>query len=134
DGVAVAGMGVGQSLFPRVRIVSDDAGGAVMAWFGIDGPGCNVHAQRVDASGSRQWSSDLLLCDNPADQVEPVLTNDGAGSVVALWRDNRNSGFDLFAQRFTLSGDLQWASAGVAVCQTSSDQLDTSVLPDGSGG
>ena len=53
DGVALCAMTGGQYY---ARIISDDAGGAIVAWMDNRGGFYDIYAQRVNASGAVQWT------------------------------------------------------------------------------
>lgn len=89
-------------------IVSDGAGGAIVAWSDArNGFTYDLSAARVLASGALdgQWATNgTLVSTAPGDQVLPAAVTDGAGGVVLVWQDTRNLGLDLYAQRMTRNG------------------------------
>ena len=99
------------------KIVSDDAGGAIVAW--TDGPFLNgdLYAQRVNAGGVVQWATNgVALCVDPTDQDIFAIMADGAGGAIVAWQDIRNGDFDIYAQRVSASGVAQWTADGAWVC------------------
>ncbi|MGH7724797.1 MAG: hypothetical protein ACREOU_05150 [Candidatus Eiseniibacteriota bacterium] len=91
-------------------IVSDQAGGAIVAWEDGRGSG-GIHATRVSGSGTivPPWpAAGLELCDAPDVQIDPSAVPDEAGGVIVAWTDPRNGGgnYDVFAQRVTGSGSI----------------------------
>ncbi|HEY5132694.1 MAG TPA: FlgD immunoglobulin-like domain containing protein, partial [Candidatus Krumholzibacteriaceae bacterium] len=84
-------------------IVSDGAGGAIVAWTdgrSEDPVSYDIYAQRVNASGSVQWPTDgAAVCTATGDQYFPSIASDGAGGAIVAWADKRNGNFDIYAQR-----------------------------------
>ena len=94
-GVAIARAPGNQDL---VRLVSDGAGGALIAWLHLDE--MNLFAQRIDASGDTLWSPDgIPVSTAPGNQgvsygsdVTPgyALEVVASGEAIAVWPDGRN--------------------------------------------
>ncbi len=85
------------------------------------------------------WSGDNYLNTtvnaSTGDQLYPASASDGAGGVVIAWEDRRASDGDIYAQRIAASGEVMWATNGIAVSAVSSDaQSAPLVVSDGSGG
>lgn len=117
------------------QIVADGAGGAVMVFAGDNNGDYDIFSQRVNSGGSIWWSSENEVCVATGDQTQPRLTTDGAGSIIAIWSDDRNSDDDLYAARINLSwGDADWSLQGVPVCTANGLQNDYRLVADGSGG
>lgn len=134
-----------QQLSPKM--VSDGAGGFVVTWSDqratvADG---NIYAQRIDNSGSAQWTTDgILVCDYSGNQVNPNIIQGGGGFILA-WSDQR-AGVgqrDIFAQSIDNSGSLLWNTAtdgGIAITQATGNQPNSSsqsgiqLISDGSNG
>src|SRR5262249_51458747 len=61
-------------------IVSDGAGGAIVTWEDRRSSGGDIYAQRVNAAGAPQWTSDgVALCTAANNQQSPTIVSDGAG-------------------------------------------------------
>jgi hypothetical protein len=119
-------------------IIPDGAGGAIMSW--NDGrPGAtspDVYAQRVNASGTPQWAADgIAMCLAPNDQGNPRITLAAGGAIVA-WSDGRPGGgsVDVYGQRVTGAGAVQWSATGAPFCTAGGNQLLFDVTSDGAGG
>jgi hypothetical protein len=109
------------------RLVSDGAGGAIITWVDfrddVNQNLADIYVQRVDADGNTLWSNDgLAVCANVADQSSPVLVADGAGGAVIVWQDWRNGDRDIYAQRVSANGAVQWDADGVAVVSKAANQ------------
>jgi hypothetical protein len=90
DGVAVCGAPDAQR---NVDLVSDGAGGAVLAWEdNRGGQGYeDIYAQRVDADGAMQWLADGVAVSTAAlNQQHPDLVA-GAGGAIIAWTDDRDA-------------------------------------------
>ncbi|MCX5752981.1 MAG: hypothetical protein NTW97_04955, partial [Candidatus Krumholzibacteria bacterium] len=59
-------------------ITSDGAGGALVAWMEYRNESWDIYAQRVNASGTVQWSANgVALCTATGGQDSPMITSDG---------------------------------------------------------
>ena len=116
-------------------VTTDDAGGAIVTWSdGRLGENWNIFSQRVDASGTVQWRTDgVPICMAPGRQESPQITSDGAGGAIITWPDFR-IWLDIYAQKVSASGAVQWTVDGVAVCAAVDDQQYPQITSDGSNG
>jgi predicted lipoprotein with Yx(FWY)xxD motif len=117
--------------------VSDGAGGAVITWSDgrVSTPVTDIYAQRVNNAGSLQWAANgVALCTAGNDQFVQMVTTDGAGGVIAAWRDRRSGAFDVYARRIDVTGTALWSPDGVAICTASDEQGLPAIVADGSGG
>jgi hypothetical protein len=118
-------------------LVSDGLGGAIITWQDYrNGTNWNIYAQRVNASGVTQWTTDgVAICSASGNQETPILVSDGAGGAIITWMDYRISSYsNIYAQRVNSSGALQWTSGGVAICTFATDQRSPTIVSDGSDG
>jgi hypothetical protein len=60
----------------------------------------------------------------------------GLGGVLVSWTDERGAAGvgDIYAQRVTAAGLIQWAANGVAMCTAAGNQMDPAVVTDTQGG
>jgi hypothetical protein len=125
---------------PTIAIVSDGAGGAIMAW--SKSTDYSIYAHHVLASGilDPAWPADgVPVCTAPDNQISVRAVSDGTGGAILTWNDARNSStsdWDIYAHRVLSSGvvDPAWPANGVGVCTEAGDQTDPVVTSDGSGG
>src|SRR6185503_5616688 len=106
-------------------IVADGQGGAILAWYTAPLAIDHIFAQRLDAAGNCLWDTGgVVVCDTASNQVDPVLAPDGSGGAIIVWRDRRH-GFDgdLYAQRVSAAGAIQWNPNGVPICLAAREQL-----------
>jgi hypothetical protein len=122
-------------------IVSDGAGGAIVAWHDARNAGIrDIFAQHVLVSGvvDAAWPIDgRALCSAAGDQINPEIVTDGAGGAIVGWQDTRSGvAADLFAQHVLASGavDSAWPVNGRALCTAPFDQFDPVMVADGAGG
>ncbi len=123
------------------RITGDDAAGVIIVWEDERNGVANhdIYTQRVDSAGVAQWTANgVPICTATAGQVYPVLVGDGAGGAVMSWQDHRaesasNHG-DIYAQRISSAGIVQWAPNGVSIATASLGQYYPIITTDGSGG
>jgi hypothetical protein len=117
-------------------LVADGSGGAIIAWLDARGGSSDIYAQRVNASGSTEWTQNgVALCAAAGDQTSLDIASDGAGGAIVAWQDYRNGNDDVYAQRVSFAGEPLWMADGVAVCaMAGADQDDPAIMADGMGG
>lgn len=131
DGALVCGDPASQN---RPVITADGNGGAIIAWDDYRA-GDNIYAQRINASGVRQWTNNgVALAPGAGQQIEQVITSNGSGGAIVAWSDLRNGSYDIYAQRIEASGATAWPSAGVALCTAGGSQNRPRLATDGAGG
>jgi hypothetical protein len=121
DGVARWGIG-GVALCTALGdqrgsgIASDGEGGAIVAWSDERNGDGDIYAQKVNASGSVQWTANgIAICTAAGDQLGAVVVSDGAGGAILAWA----YGGDIFVQRVDASGILQWIPEVTACTEAS---------------
>lgn len=116
-------------------IVSDGAGGAIIAWQDGRSEAGDIYAQRVNASGVSLWTANgVLICGSMGGQGLCTIVSDDVGGAIIAWRDQRSDGGDIYAQRVSASGTVQWTANGVAICTTPNYQQFQVIVGDGLGG
>ena len=133
DGVALC-TATGRQELPA--IASDGAGGAIVAWRDLrNGATNDIYAQRISVDGTVQWTPDgVALCTAADEQAHPTIVSDGAGGAIVTWHDRRSGDFDIYAQRISAGGSVQWAANGVPLCTAVGDQAYPTIVPDGANG
>ncbi len=126
-------------------VVSDGAGGAVIAWGDFTGSG-NIYAQRVDADGSIHagWAPNgvpMTAAASVTSIIYPfiVSASDGAGGAIVAWEDDRDFGttdYDIYAQHIDGNGTIHagWAANGVPISTAAAAQFLRAIASDGAGG
>jgi len=84
------------------HIISDGAGGAIVAWMGEQSPDDLIYAQRVDGAGNTMWTRNGITIPYNGNIVEMVT--DGACGMILVWV----YGSELFAARVDHSGTILW--------------------------
>jgi hypothetical protein len=117
-------------------IATDGAGGAIVTWYDFRSVSTyDIYARRVNASGVPQWTANgVAICTAAGDQIDPKIVSDGAGGAIITWYDERNPGYDIYAQRVDASGVPLWTPDGVGVCTAANSQNYPQIVTDGVGG
>jgi len=133
DGIAVCSKTTSQK---NPKLISDNAGGAIIVWEDSVNFYWDIYAQRISASGALLWATNgIAVCAAPNTQVNPKIDVDDLGGAVITWQDKRNStDYDIYAQRLNPSGVVQWVANGVVVCNSIGVQNNPRIEPDGSNG
>jgi hypothetical protein len=122
------------------NIVSDGAGGGIVAWSDLRGGAAyDIYAQHVLASGAvdAAWPVDgRALCTAASYQLFASIISDGAGGALVAWTDYRSGGYDLYAQHVLSTGvvDVTWPTNGRGVSTAGNDQYSHAIVSDGAGG
>ena len=120
--------------------VADGAGGAIVTWTDDRQGLSDVFAQRVNASGVAQWTSDgVAVCTAANLQTYVELVGDGSGGAIMAWLDGRGSPYPyaFYARRVNAAGVPQWTADGVALSTNTYDEESNqppAIATDGSGG
>src|SRR5262245_30682928 len=120
-----------------LAIVSDGAGGAIVAWHDARAGSANqtIYAQRISSVGSLLWRADgVSLCSAPPVQRFHSVVSDGAHGAIVAWVDTRSGALDIYAQRVDASGAIKWSSNAAPVCTVAGLQDAVLIAVDGSGG
>jgi hypothetical protein len=116
-------------------IVPDGAGGAVITWIDYRNGNSDIYAQRVNASGAVHWTADgVAVCTNAGAVNFVRIASDGDEGAIISWRDTRSVNWDIYAQRVSWAGVVQWTADGVALCTETANQTQPAITSDGAGG
>ena len=132
--------GVGVSLATNVQfapaIVADGLGGAIVAWNDLrSGTSWDLYASHVTAAGVREWTANgLPISVQPGSQLSASLAPDGTGGAIIVWQDTRTGAYDVYGQRVSITGVVQWTANGLLLVGAVDDQWNVRAIPDGSGG
>ena len=127
------------------QIVSDGAGGAIVAWldFRNDPFGetldADLFAQRVRADGTIApgWPPNgVAVCEAREHQHDMDMVQDGLGGAVVVWEDYRTHVADVYGQRVTPDGAIApgWLTDGNPLVAGPGYQLTPRAALDGLGG
>ncbi len=118
-------------------ITADSTGGAVIVWRDAR-PAVNtdIYAQGVTADGSIRWyPQGMPVCTASNSQSAPMVIADGTGGTIVVWQDSRSgSTLDIYAQKLSTIGYIQWGTDGVAICTGQTGLSLGDVVSDGAGG
>jgi len=114
------------------KICSDGAGGAIITWVDNRYGNNDIYAQRINSNGDIQWTPDgVIICAATDSQTEPQICYDGAGGAIITWMDYRSgSKWDIYAQRISSGGIVQWSTKGIAICAVTGDQIYPQICSD----
>jgi hypothetical protein len=116
-------------------IASDGTGGAIVAWQDSRAGNDDIYAQRVNALGAVQWTTNgAALCTAALGQMAPEIVSDGAGGAIVAWTDGRSGNNDIYAQQVNVAGVVGWTADGVALCATTGNQHYSAIAADDAGG
>jgi hypothetical protein len=141
-GVSLGANVAGGYTFSTHSMIADGNGGFIIGW--VDSralPSSVVHLQRFTLNGQvdPQWpQGGLALADSGYGVGAPSLVSDGAGGVIVVWDDARDTSDvvaeDIYAQRVNGNGVMQWNPKGVILCKRPGVQLMPQAATDGAGG
>ena len=133
NGVAVVSKTTTQK---NPKIITDNAGGAIIVWEDSVNLYYDVYAQRINSAGVAQWATGgVAICNAANLQINPKIEIDGVGGAIITWQDKRNGGdYDIYAQRINASGTTQWNTNGIVVALALKTQHNPRIEPDGANG
>lgn len=119
--------------------IPDGIGGAIVVWSQDTDSGSgefDIYAQRMDSHGNPAWQTAVSICSALGIQGSPKIINDGNGGAVIVWSDSRNGedNKDIFAQKISLDGIVQWTEDGIPIVTAPEWQNQASIVSDGAGG
>ncbi|MDZ4122404.1 MAG: hypothetical protein U1C33_08270, partial [Candidatus Cloacimonadaceae bacterium] len=127
----------------NLDMVSDGAGGAIIAWQDDRNANWDIYATRIDANGVIYpgWggTDGLLISNDPSDQSPPKLVSLGVDGAIITWSDARSiSGgdYDIYAMRIHLDATLTGDTNGTRLQLAAEDlnQINPAITIDGAGG
>ena len=90
------------------------------------------------STANAAWPNDpavnVPVCTTAGNQQNPTVVSDGAGGAIVTWQDGRGTSSDIYAQRISADGKVQWATNGVALSTTAENQQNPASVSDGAGG
>ncbi len=135
DGIAVINASGFQG--GSMQMASDGNGGAIIAWEDHrSGTKVEIYTQKINSSGARLWDTTGVLVNSiTGGSLYPQLISDAGGAIIC-WVDRRNGNTDLniYAQKVSVNGSVQWVVNGEAICLAASNQNTPQLTNDGNGG
>ncbi len=114
-----------------VKIISDQAGGAILAFLNWSGFVNTLITQRINISGSFLWGGYPIGSGGKGAFDLVSDNNDGA---LLTWEDSRSGAVDNYAQHLDASGAEVWLLGGVLVSNAFGSQANPRLVNDISGG
>jgi hypothetical protein len=116
--------------------VADNAGWTIVTWYDGRNGLNDIYAQEISPAGAVQWTANgVALCGATGEQKYPTIVADGVGGAIATWYDVRSgSNLDVYAQRISSAGTVNWVANGVALCNATGYQHNPMIVADGAGG
>jgi hypothetical protein len=132
--------GVGREVGERAGVpvlISDGASGAVASWPQYPPSdtlqvNADIFVQRITEEGVTPWDV-VVVSDAPGGQDRMTVAPDGTGGALIAWQDTRHGEADIYAQRVTGSGAVDWIADGVALCIATNNQEDPVIAAVGTG-
>lgn len=119
----------------NVQSVSDGSGGVIVVWEDYRSGAADIYVQRINLYGVAQWTANgVALCTATGQQESPVIVSDGSGGAIVAWQDLRSGNYDIYAQRISTTGVVQWAANGVAISSATLSQQKPMITFAPSGG
>ena len=119
------------------NIVTDGNHGAIIVWKGYYWK-YSVYAQRIDGNGTAKWNSGLPVAiykTSVADAHHIGIASDINNGAIISWDQTPTSGYpDIYAQKIDTSGNIKWASGGIAICKAGLYQRNPFPASDKKGG
>lgn len=110
------------------QIISDGAGGAILAWVDPRAGNKDIYAQRINASGSILWGTDgKAVTTASGDQDSVQLATDGSNGALIAWVDQSTSPKKVFLQGIQAGSTPLWTAGGVVVSNSSSGTFQDQV-------
>jgi hypothetical protein len=119
------------------QIVSDNFGGAVIAWQDDRSGSYDIYAGHVDGDGNAGWTNCGVPISTAASyQTSVRIISDGSEGAIMAWEDFRDNpdASDIYAQRVFSDGSRLWSKQGFPVTTVVQDQMRPAIAPDGAGG
>ena len=105
-------------------IVTDAAGGAIVAWEDWRTSTPCIYAQRVTSAGQVKWrAGGEPLSSGFSLMFAPVALADGLGGAYVAWLQQSGTNYDLFGQHVEADSTVRWAAVGSPICTAPGDQL-----------
>jgi hypothetical protein len=114
---------------PEYRMIYDGNLGVIVIWRS----GRIIYARKVSIELTFVWPS-KVICNELGDRLNIDVVSDGSGGAIITWQDNRNGGWDIYAQRIDSEGIIKWTPGCEPICTAMLEQELPEIAPDGQGG
>lgn len=101
----------------QARVSGDGSGGAFVVWQDFRSESySSIYAQKLNASGVAQWTTDGTVvvdrADIESDAIAPALRADDQGGLFVAWGDLSRGSLGIFSQHLNSNGELSFAPEG----------------------
>jgi len=104
------------------KLATNGEKGAFVVWSDLRSGNYDIYVQLVDSSGTVKFGANGYgISTGSNTSACPDIASIGMGAVIVTWHDDRNEGFDIYAQYVNSSG-TQWTSQGIPVCLSEGNQ------------
>lgn len=114
-------------------IVSDESGGAIIAWHDNRTGKWDIYAVGISSQGVTVWSEKQVFSNANGDMSGKTpncrMCQDGAGGAIICWQKRDVSIlYDIYAQRIGTDGSLPWGADGKVVCEAGDHQMEPVIV------
>jgi len=107
---------------------TDGAGGAIVAWKDQRSGLQSIYAQRVNAAGVTQWTSNGVSFESGVPQEMPAITDDGAGGGIVAWREHLGD-YSIHVRRLSSAGAPLWGG-GIVLSSGAEERSSPALLSE----
>ena len=118
-------------------LLNNEIGGAIITWEDWRSLDPDIYGQMIDSNGNIMWENNgTEICKVTGVNLRPKISGDLEGGAIITWEDYRNilGNRDIYAQRIGSDGVIEWATNGIAICNTNDTQEFQEICSDGGGG
>lgn len=116
----------------HIQLISDGNGGAIIVWADRRNSNLDIFAQHIDSNGIGQWGGNGILVSATAEMEQhPKICSDLNGGAIITWDSSSN---EVYAQRLNQTGNPQWVTNGIKVCDSLKEQNNPAIISDNEGG
>jgi hypothetical protein len=95
----------------------------------------DIYINKISPSGISSWQQNgILLSSSNFNKLNPNICSDGNGGAIVAWQDSTINDWDVYSQKISSNGQIQWTTGGVVVSSAIEIQSHPKNVPDGSGG
>ncbi len=112
------------------------AGGLAISWKDDRSGKFEIYAQVLNPNGVAQQTANGILLSNSSSlrSINPNTVVDGLGGCIIVWQDSIATGFNIHSQKINGTGVPQWTAGSVTISSAASDQINATLVSDGTGG
>lgn len=114
---------------------TSQSNGVILTWRdgrnGLD----DIFIEKITPEGLSAWQvNGMLLSNSNYNKINPNICSDGSGGAIVAWQDSTINDWDVYSQKISSTGQIQWATGGVVVSSAIEIQSHPKNIPDGYGG